>query len=106
MTEFPVFTPEQEVERAMGAQQVLDNEIFKEACIRIEEGLAAQRQRVPMREVDMHTKLIMLEQLWVQLRDYLQQVADTGKFAKDVIEQRESRQKTLLERVLSGQFRL
>jgi hypothetical protein len=105
MITFPVHTPEQEVERARGAQQILDNEIFKEACVRIEEGLAAQRQRVPIRETDMHTKLIIVEQLWVQLRDYIQQVADTGKFAQDVITQRETREKTLLERVLSGQFR-
>lgn len=105
MTEFPILTPEEEVERARGAQQILDNEIFKEACERIEQGLASQRQRVPIRESEMHTKLIMVEQLWVQLRDYIQQVADTGKFAQDVITQREAREKTLLERVLSGHFR-
>ena len=102
----PTYTPEQEIERARTAQQVLENEIFKEACQRIEEGLAGQRQRVPLRETDMHTRLIMLEQLWVQLKDYIQQVADTGVFAKDVIEQRAMREKSLLERVLMGKLRL
>lgn len=106
MTEIPTHTAEQEVERAERAQQILDNEIFKEACQRIEEGLAGQRQRVPVGEVEMHTKLIITEQLWVQLRDWIQQTADTGKFAKFEIEEREARQKTLLERVMSGHFRL
>lgn len=105
MSEMPVYTPEQEVERARTAQQVLENEIFKEACQRIEEGLAAQRQRVPIRETEMHTRLILMEQIWVQLKDYIQDVAITGRFAQDVIKERETREKSLLERILSGNFR-
>lgn len=101
----PTFTPEQEIMRARTAQTVLDNEIFKEACQRIEEGLAGQRQRVPMRETEMHTRLILTEQLWVQLKDYIQQVADTGQFAQFELDRREQHGKSLMERILSGQFR-
>lgn len=105
MTDIPVLTPEEEVERAAQAEQVIRNPIYQEACKRIEEGLAGQRQRVPMNATDSHTRLILIEQLWTQLKDYIQQVADTGQFAKLAIEEAEKRKKTLLERIMAGQFR-
>ena len=105
MTDLPVLTPEEEVQRAEQAEQIILNPVYIEACQRIEEGLAGQRQRVPMNATDSHTRLILLEQLWTQLRDYIAQVAETGKFAKLAIEEAEQRKKTLLERILSGQFR-
>lgn len=81
-------TPEEELIRAGHAREVLDSPIFKEACERIEDSLADQRRRVPMRETDMHTRLILTEQLWGNLRDYLEQIAQTGKFAEFEIERR------------------
>lgn len=105
MSEIAVLTPEQEVERAAQAEQIILNPIYIEACKRIEEGLAGQRQRVPMNASDSHTRLILIEQLWTQLRDYIAQVAETGKFAKIAIMEAEQRKKTLLERIMAGNFR-
>jgi hypothetical protein len=85
---FKTKTPEEELIRAGQAREVLDSVVFKEACARIEESLAEQRRRVPMRETDMHTRLILTEQLWSNLKDYLEQTAQTGKFAEFEIERR------------------
>lgn len=81
-------TPEEELIRAGQAREVLDSTVFREACERIEESLAEQRRRVPMRETDMHTRLILTEQLWSNLKDYLEQTAQTGKFAEFEIAKR------------------
>lgn len=105
MTEFRAFTPEEEVTRGRQALSVLENEIYKEACKLIEEGLAVQRARVPLTETAMHTRLILAEQIWLQLKDHIQQTADTGKWML-VEEQRKEREKeSLLRRMLNGGLR-
>ena len=97
-------SPEEELRRSGEAKRLLESDIFQEACAYIEDGLAEQRRRVPMRESEMHTRLILAEQLWVQLKDYIQQVADTGLFAQYEIKQQEQR-KSIIERMLSGSLR-
>ncbi len=81
-------TPEEEQIRAGRARELLDNPMFKEASQRIQDGIASQRRKVPMRETDMHTRLILTEQLWLNLLDYLQETVDTGKFAQFEVERR------------------
>lgn len=75
-------SPEEEVICAGEAQQIIDSRIFQEACKRVSDSLAEQRRRVPVRDSDMHTRLIITEQLWANLTDWLQMTADTGKFAQ------------------------
>jgi hypothetical protein len=84
-------TPEQEQIRAGQAREWLENPMFKEAREKIEAGLAAQRRKVPMRETDMHTRLILTEQLWANLISYLQESVDTGKFAQFEVERQKRR---------------
>ena len=88
-------SPEEELRKAGEARQLLDSAIFIEACHRINEGLAEQRKRVPVRDTDMHTRLIITEQLWANLRDWLTSVADTGRFADLQIKQREAAKRGL-----------
>lgn len=105
MREFKAFSPEEEVTRGRQALTVLENEIYKEACQLIDEGLAAQRARVPITETAMHTRLILTEQIWLQLKDHIQQTADTGKWMLAETERQEREQKSLLRRILSGSLR-
>lgn len=88
-------SPEEEIVRAGEAKQLLDSRVFIEACQRIEESLAEQRRRVPIRDADMHTRLILTEQLWSNLKDWLQMTADTGRFADFAIQQREAAKRGL-----------
>lgn len=60
---------------------ILDSPMFKEARERVEGTIAHHRRRVPLRETEMHTRLILMEQLWMQLVDFLEETAQTGKFA-------------------------
>jgi len=83
-------SPEEELIRAGEARQILESRMFKEACVRITEALALQRRQVPVRDVDMQTKLIITEQLWGNLTDWLQQTVETGKFADFAIQQKRS----------------
>lgn len=96
--------PEEELRRAGEAKRFLESDFFKEACAKVESGLSMQRQRVPMRETEMHTRLILTEQLWEQLKDYLSEAAATGEFAKFELAKRE-RQKSIFERILQGSLR-
>lgn len=81
-------TPELEMIRAGQAQELLDSPLFKEAQAMIESSLADQRRRAPIRDSDMHTRLILTEQLYGNLIDYFKQIADTGKLAQFEIERK------------------
>lgn len=81
-------TPEEEIIRAGQAREVLDATVFREACQHIEQSLSEQRRKVPLRDTDMHTRLILTEQLWLNLKDWLEQTAQTGRFAEFEIAQR------------------
>lgn len=81
-------SPEEEMIRAGEARQILESRMFQEACSRITESLAAQRRQVPLRDTDMHTRLIITEQLWGNLNDWLQQAVETGRFAEFTIKQK------------------
>lgn len=88
-------SPEEELVRAGEAKQLLDNRMFQEACTRIADSLADQRRRVPVRDTDMHTRLIITEQLWGNIKDWLEQTAQTGRFAEVQIQQREAAKRGL-----------
>ena len=83
-------SPEEELIRAGEARQILDSRMFQEATRRITESLASQRRQVPMANADMHTRLILTEQLWGNIIDWLEQTVETGKFADFAIQQQRS----------------
>lgn len=88
-------SPEEELIRAGEARQMIEMPLFKEACRRIADSLSEQRKRVPVRDTDMHTRLIITEQLWGNILDWLRETADTGRFAELQIQQREQVKKGL-----------
>ena len=104
--ESEVLTPDEEIRLGDAARHILENEVFKGACKAIEDSLASQRQSVPLRETEMHTRLIVAEQLWTQLRRYIEQTFQTGEFVKFQLRDAEAKKQTLFERIASGNFRL
>ncbi len=93
-------TPEQELIRAREARQLLDSALFQDARRNLEEQLAAVRRTVPIRDTDMHTRVILMGQLWDNLVGYLEQWAQTGKFAELQLREKEQ-QRGLMERGLA-----
>ncbi len=85
-----------ELRRAGEARQMLDTPIFVAAKKHIEDQLAYLRRSVPIRETEMHTRLILMEQLWQQLLGYFELLAQTGKMAELRLQDEEKR-KNLLE---------
>ena len=90
-------TPDEELRRAGEAEQILRFPIFEEACKNIEGQLAQLRRVVPISDSGMHTRLILMEQLWGNLLGYFEQLAQTGKMARIQLEQEEQK-RSLMER--------
>lgn len=89
-------TPEQERLRAGEARQMLDSALFQAARNDLEEKLAQLRRTVPISSTEMHTRLILMEQLKEQFFGYFEQIAQTGKLADIQLEQ-ERKRRSLLE---------
>lgn len=88
---------ETEVQKAGEARQILDSSMFQAAKADIEGHLAHARRSVPLKDSDMHTRLIMMEQLWGSLIGYFENIAMTGKMADIQLREAEER-RSLLER--------
>jgi len=94
-------TADEELRRAGEARQMIEQRIFQEARKSIESQLEQARRSVPIRDVDMHTRLILMEQLWHNFVGYFEQIAQTGKLAELEIAERQRREKTFIENILS-----
>lgn len=90
---------EKELRRAGEARQILDSSLFREARADIEGKLADMRRRVPITATDMHTRLILMDQLWGYVLDYFEQTAQTGKLAELQLKEAEERRQSWLERM-------
>ncbi len=90
-------TPEEELRRAGEARQILNSALFIEARKNVEEQLASLRRSVPIRETEMHTRLIIMEQLKESFFGFFEQLAQTGRMAELHLQEKE-RQRSLLER--------
>lgn len=93
-------TPEEEIVRAGEAKRIVESVMWQEAVKHIEASLASQRQAVPLRETEMHTRLIIAEQVFVKLQDFFQQIVDTGQMAEITL----ANQRSLRQR-MADQFR-
>lgn len=71
--------------------------MFQDAIKNVEEHLALVRRTVPLRDTDMHTRLILMEQLWANLKGYFEQIAQTGVMAEIQLRAEEER-RSLLDR--------
>lgn len=72
---------EKEIRRAADARLILDHDIYKDAWTAAERALAAQRRKVALKDTEMHTRLIMAEQVLDSVRRYIEDVVNTGRLA-------------------------
>lgn len=89
-----------EIHRAGEARQILDSPMFLAARTAIEAQLAQARRTVPIKDTDMHTRLILMDQLWGSLLNYFEQIALTGKMA-DIQLREEAERKSFVEQGLA-----
>lgn len=89
-------TPEQELQRAGEARQIIDSPMFVAAREQLEAQLKQIRRTVPVTQTDMHTRLILMEQLMGYFFDYFDQIAQTGRLAEMKMEE-DRRRASLME---------
>ncbi len=83
-------TPEQEARRGDEAKLLIENPLFVEACNQLDAELRLLRERVPMRDTEMHTRLVLAEQVQAKVLDYLKAVVMSGEAAKLTLRERQS----------------
>jgi hypothetical protein len=74
--------PEQEIRRSADARFILSHDLYKEAWNATADALTQQRRKVALKDTDMHTRLIMAEQVLDSVRRYIEDVVNTGKMAE------------------------
>ncbi len=88
-------TPEQEMHRAGEARQMLGSQIWQDAKADLDSKLAQLRRTVPISSTEMHTRLILMEQIKEQFFGYFEQLALTGRMAEIQMEQEQKRRSFL-----------
>ncbi len=88
---------EDELRKAQEARRLLESDHFKEARAHVAETLATARRKAPLTATEMHTRLIMMEQVAAQFFGWFDQCALTGKMAQLQLAQAEQQQKSYLE---------
>jgi len=81
-------SPEDEAIRGREAQQFLDSSLFVQVKEHIEGQLAAQRRKAGIKDTDLHTRLIITEQVWGSFQNFFTRLAQSGKIADIEIEER------------------
>jgi hypothetical protein len=84
-------TPQDEIRRAGEARQMLDSAIFAEARKDFYDKLEGARRKAPIAATELHSRLILMEQVAGQFFGYFEQLAQTGKFAELHLAQEERR---------------
>lgn len=90
-------SPAEELRKARDAEQVVNAPIFQEARKHLESQLAQLRRDVPIHQTEMHTRLILMEQLSVRFFGYFDQLVQTGKFAQVKLSEEERRRNIFQE---------
>jgi hypothetical protein len=85
-------TPDEELQRAGEARQIIDSPLFVQAKAHLIGQLAEARRLVPLTATEMHSRLILAEQMMGHFFDYFEQIAQTGKFAAMRLEEERKRQ--------------
>ena len=96
-----------EIDRGAEAQAIFNTPVFIEARESIESQLRTLRSQVPIRDTEMHTRLILMEQLWHMLLSHLEGAMSNADFARAQMQQREnafSRMKSAMETGLRNIF--
>ena len=88
------FTLQDEVRRGNEAKMLIDHDLYKEAWQAYADALASKRRQIPMKDHDMHTRLILAEQVMYAVKGWFEDTVMTGKMA-DVQLKSEAEKKTL-----------
>lgn len=84
-------TPEEEIRRAREAEGLLNAPLFLEARRGLDMQLAALRREVPIHATEMHSRLILMEQLSQRFFSFFEQTVQTGKMARIKLQDDERR---------------
>lgn len=71
-----------EIRRAAEARMILDHELVREALASLREGIESQRLRAPVKDTDLHTRLIMLEQVAHGFEAWFRRAIESGEMAE------------------------
>ena len=82
--------PQADIDRGAEARAILDAKVFIEARESIESQLKSLRAQVPIRDTDMHTRLILMEQLWGMLIGHLEGAMANADYTRQQLKVRES----------------
>lgn len=75
-------TREDEVKDGNDAAFILNHALFRAAWQHAEDALREQRLKCPLRDQEMHTRLVMAEQILTSVRRHIETVMQTGKMAE------------------------
>ena len=82
-----------EAVRGNAAQQLLDNEIYKEAITKVHDGILNAMKSAPMGDEKTHNRLVIALQLLAQIERHIEDIANTGKMARLQMEENSLRNK-------------
>lgn len=94
--------PQADIERAAEAERVFSTPVFREACNRIDAELRMLRESVGMKDTDMHSRLILAEQMWGKLLDHLKSIMMSGNYAREQLKLRENFAERMAESIRRG----
>lgn len=93
-------TPEEALKRSAEARQIIEAPLFLEARKFLDDQLAELRRSVPISQTDMHTRLILMEQLARKFYGFFELLAQTGRMREVDLAEAE-RRRSLMERGLA-----
>lgn len=82
-----------EAVRGNAAQQLLDNEIYKEAITKVHDGILNAMKSAPMGDEKTHNRLVIALQLLAQIERHIEDIANTGRMARIQMEEKSLRNK-------------
>lgn len=74
--------------RGRDAEFILNHPVFKDAWMAAEMSLKAQRIRCAMKDAEMHTRLVMADQILESVKKYIENIVTTGKLAELQLERK------------------
>jgi hypothetical protein len=81
-------TPEQELQRAERARQILEDELFRDAVASLEQGLLIGIAKAPIKDREMREMLSVRYSVLHDLLGQLKSHMETGKLARETLRQR------------------
>jgi predicted component of type VI protein secretion system len=78
---------EKDSQRGADAQFILGHKLYKEAWNATADALTQQRRKVALKDTDMHTRLIMAEQVLDSVRRHIEDAMNTGRMAEIQLKQ-------------------